>query len=179
VESLLDDPDPWIRECARFVARREDAPVDVPGRLALMDRMVFLRQVPLFAELPPQDLKHVADVMTEGTFEDGEAIVREGEAGDELHILVEGEIVVMTGTPSVPVARRGPGDHVGEMAVMTGEPRMATLVCRGRVRTLSLDRSRFERILRDRPGVAIATIRGLSERLRQAHAGQDSGGSAS
>lgn len=52
------------------------------------------------------------------------------------------------------MARRGPGYIVGEMAILTEQPRMANLVTVGDVRTLSIDRKRFQRILRERPDAA-------------------------
>jgi CRP-like cAMP-binding protein len=56
------------------------------------------------------------------------------------------------------------------MAIISDEPRMASLVCSGEVRTLAIDRKRFERILRDRPETSLAVMRVLCERLRESHA---------
>jgi CRP-like cAMP-binding protein len=69
----------------------------------------------------------------------------------------------------VEVARRGAGDAVGEMAVVSRAPRMASLVATGEVRTLAIDRRRFERILRDRPEVGLAVMDVLCRRLRESH----------
>ena len=63
------------------------------------------------------------------------------------------------------LARRRQGDVVGEMALITQEPRMASLVASGEVRTLRLGRAEFEGVLRERPDTAIAVIRVLSLRL--------------
>jgi CRP-like cAMP-binding protein len=89
-----------------------------------------------------------------------------------MHVVVAGEIRVMVGHDGdspVEVARRARGEYVGEMAILGQESRMASLVCAGSVRTLSLDRPRFQRILRERPEVSLAVMRVLSERLREAH----------
>jgi CRP/FNR family transcriptional regulator, cyclic AMP receptor protein len=67
------------------------------------------------------------------------------------------------------VARRGPGYIVGEMAIVAEQPRMASLVAVGHVRTLSIDRTRFQRILRERPDAALAVMRELVARLQEAH----------
>jgi CRP/FNR family cyclic AMP-dependent transcriptional regulator len=86
--------------------------------------------------------------------------------------VVSGEIRVLVGHdggPTDEVARRTSGEYVGEMAILTEESRMASLVCAGSVRTLSLDRRSFERILRERPDAALAVMRELSDRLRQAY----------
>lgn len=203
VAELMRDPDPWLRACAALAAAslegdalaspleelaRSDADplvreaatktlrggrVETLSTLPLLERVLFLRKVPLFADLSPADLKHIAEVASEHTYPDGEVIAEQGEHGDEMHIVVAGEIQVVVGADGEPgheVARRGRGEYVGEMAILGQQARMASLVCSGPVRTLSLDRRTFERILRERPDVSLAVMRVLSERLREAHA---------
>ncbi|HEX2068659.1 MAG TPA: cyclic nucleotide-binding domain-containing protein, partial [Actinomycetota bacterium] len=137
----------------------------------LMERILFLRKVPLFADLAPADVKRVAEVAAEHAFPDGAVIAESGEWGDEMHIVVSGEIRVRIdgAGPGAEIARRRPGDYVGEMSIITGEPRMASLVAAGEVRTLSIDRKRFERILLERPQASLAVMRGLCLRLQEAH----------
>lgn len=88
-----------------------------------------------------------------------------------MHIVVSGEIKVLisSGTQRHEVARRRVGEYVGEMAIISEEPRMASLVSSGDVRTLSIDRKRFQRILRDRPEASLAVMQALRERLKEAH----------
>ena len=89
--------------------------------------------------------------------------------GDELYVVVEGNVRVLRDGPdnaeAAQLALRVPGDVVGEMALITHEPRMASLVASGDVRTLRVGRKEFEGILRERPDTAIAVIRVLSLRL--------------
>jgi CRP-like cAMP-binding protein len=66
------------------------------------------------------------------------------------------------------VAVRSEGDVVGEMAIVTNEPRMADLVARRAVRVLSIERRRFESILRERPETSLGVIRVMSRRLTEA-----------
>jgi HEAT repeat protein len=176
---LLDDPDPWIRECAQLLreSTMEGPPMtNAPTTLSDMERVLFLRKVPLFVELPPQDLKGLAEISEERSYVDGETIAGEGEAGDELHIVVEGEVRVLrqgsNSAEEAELARRAPGDVVGEMALITQEPRMASLVASGDVLTLSVGRKEFESVLRERPDIAIAVIRVLSQRLVEGARGQ-------
>jgi CRP-like cAMP-binding protein len=86
-----------------------------------------------------------------------------------MHVVVEGEIEVDLGSEDggVELARRGSGEVVGEMSLITQEPRMASLTAVGDVRTLSIDRPRFERILVERPQVSLAVMRQLCTRLQQ------------
>jgi HEAT repeat protein len=169
---LLEDPDPWIHDCAALLrdTTRKDAPMtDALATMSDVERVLFLRKVPLFAELAPQDLRTVAAVADERAFVDGETIAGQGEPGDELHIVVDGEVRVLRADPATgsdrELAKRRQGDVVGEMALITQEPRMASLVASGEVRTLRLGRMEFEGVLRERPDTAIAVIRVLSLRL--------------
>ena len=167
---LLGDPDPWIRGCAELLEdAMEGAPMtEVPAALSDMERVLFLRKVSLFADLPPRDLSRVAVVAEERTYTDGETIAEQGEQGDELHIVVAGTVRVLRSEPAGPaaeLARRTQGEVVGEMALITQEPRMASLLASGDVRTLRVGRVEFEGVLRERPDTAIAVIRVLSQRL--------------
>lgn len=138
--------------------------------LSAMERVLFLRDVPLFADLPPADLKHVADVAEERAFADGDAIAVEGEPGDDMYVIVAGTVRVLHQVPGVgehELARRSTGDAIGEMAVITREPRIASLVAEGEVRTLRIGRAEFETILRERPETALAVMRVLSHRLAE------------
>lgn len=63
------------------------------------------------------------------------------------------------------VARRGPGDVVGEMSIITRRPRIASLVAQGDVRTLRIGHREFESMIRERPDVSLAVMRVLAERL--------------
>jgi HEAT repeat protein len=166
-----DDPDPTVREAARETLS-EDGPVESLPALSLMERVMALRHVGLFRDLSPADLKHVAEATTENVYTDGTVIAEQGEPGDAMHVVVSGQVRVMLGGQGRvdEVARRGPGYTVGEMSILGEQPRMANLVAEGDVRTLSIDRRRFQRILRERPDAALAVMRELSARLREAHA---------
>ena len=125
--------------------------------------------------LSPADLKHVAEVATEHVFLDDTVIIQQGEPGEEMHVIVSGRVRVVlqgTGETATEVAHRRTGDCVGEMAVVSRAPRMASLVAQGEVRTLSLDRRRFERILRERPEASLAVMEVLCDRLRELHGEQ-------
>jgi trk system potassium uptake protein TrkA len=80
-------------------------------------------------------------------------------------VIVSGAVGVRSGAHDV--ATRGPGEYVGELALLTGDPRMATLVASGETRCLCIGRRELDAILRDRPQVALAVIRVLGARLRE------------
>lgn len=172
LERLASDPDPLVRETAARAIRRDVGAMETVPTIALMDRILCLRGVPLFAELPPEDLKHIAEAATEEQHADGTVLAEQGELGEELYVVTAGEVEVRVarGDRVVVAARRRPGEYAGEMSLISGEPRMATLVAAGDVRVLTLDRKRFERIMAERPTVGLAVMRELCNRLRQASA---------
>ena len=172
LDRLREDPDDWIRECAEFaISPTGGTMTETLATLSIMERVLFLRKVPLFTELPPPDLQPIASIAEEHVFDEGDTIARQGDIGEEMHIIVSGEVSVAvrggTGAQRV-VAVRSEGDVVGEMAIVTNEPRMADLVARGPVRLLTIDRRRFESIIRERPETALGVIRMLSRRLAEA-----------
>lgn len=143
--------------------------MDTLSTLSVMERILFLRRVPLFADLAPADLKQVAAIASEQVFPDAEVIAAQGESGEEMFIIVSGAVRVLAGESEV--ARRQAGDVVGEMAIISQEPRMASLVAAGDVRTLCIDRRSFEGLLRERPDVSLAVMRVLCARLKEATQG--------
>jgi CRP/FNR family transcriptional regulator len=86
-----------------------------------------------------------------------------------MFMIVSGEVRVTASRDDreVELARRQPGQFVGEMALITREPRIATLTAVGEVRALCLDQKSFEALLRDRPDVSLAVIQVLSQRLKE------------
>jgi len=163
------DPDALVRETAGLIVKGESA-MDTLATLPLMERILFLRRVALFTELPPSDLKQVAAIASESFFADGEALAVEGESGDEMYIIVSGAVRVLVGERETEVARRNPGDVVGEMAIIGREPRTASLIAAGAVRALCLGQKQFESLLRERPEISLAVMRVLCERLKSATA---------
>lgn len=167
---LFTDDDDWIRDCSLFAAHRLGVkPMENLSTLSLMERILFFKHVPLFTNLPPVDLKQVAAIAMEELFNDGDEIAREGEMGDVMFIIVQGEVRVcsLRNGREVEIARRGVGDCVGEMSIISREPRMASLVASGDVRTLCIDQKSFEGLLRERPDVSLAVIHELNKRLKE------------
>jgi HEAT repeat protein len=171
---LLADEDGWIRDCALFAAHTlGEMKMENIATLSLMERILFFKQVPLFADLSPTDLKQLAAIAQEESFSDGVMIAQEGEPGDVMFIIMSGEVRVIAerdGT-NVELAVRKAGEYVGEMALISKEPRIASLLAVGDVRTLCIDRKSFESLLRDRPDVSLAVIQVLCQRLKEASGG--------
>jgi CRP/FNR family transcriptional regulator len=90
--------------------------------------------------------------------------------GDVMFIILSGEVRVTSTRDGreMELARRKTGENVGEMALISKEPRIATLTTVGNVRALCIDQKSFESLLRDRPNVSLAVIQILCERLEEA-----------
>jgi len=168
-DHVLNDDDQWIRECALFAKNHGELKMESISTLSLMDRILFLKRVPLFATLSPADLKQVAAIAEEETFPDGEVLAYQGEQGDALFLIVSGEVRVSIEKDgqATDVARRKSGDYVGELAIVNREPRNATLIASGDVRALCIDQKSFEGLVRERPEVSLVIIQVLSKRLKE------------
>jgi HEAT repeat protein len=115
------DHDSLVRETCSFALKGMNA-VETISTLSMMERILFLRRIPMFTGLDPVDLKQVATISYEQDYLDGEYIAHYGDLGDEMYIIVSGEVRVLTET-GVELARRKPGEYVGEMAIISLEPR--------------------------------------------------------
>jgi CRP-like cAMP-binding protein len=135
-----------------------------------MERVLFLHNVPVFADVSPQDLERVAELVEERGYADGEVIASEGEIGEEEYIIVEGTIRVVQDRDGTEheLARRGAGDVVGGLSLLRKAPRMASLVADGAVRTICVSNRDVESVLRERPEIAMAAMRVLADRLAEA-----------
>ena len=169
------EADPFVREVAAQKIRIGES-MDTTAILSIMERILLLRRVPLLTALSPSDLKRVAAIATEHDFLDGDIIFEQNEPGNEMYVVASGEVRVVVeneGQEGREVARRKTGETVGEMSVISGSLRSATLIAAGDVHVLCLDQKSFEGLLRERPEVSLAVMRMLCERLRQATQRED------
>jgi HEAT repeat protein len=168
VPELRSHPDAWISRCAEFAMSTdlEGTPMarTLPT-LAVIERVLLLRKVPILDGLPPEDLERIAAVAEEQAYSDGDVIAAQGETGTETHIIVSGTVAVVANDRGV--ARRGSGEVVGEMAVITGLPRSATLLAAGDVRLLTIGQRQFAGVLRERPETGMAVMQVLARRLAE------------
>jgi putative ABC transport system ATP-binding protein len=105
----------------------------------------FLRPIELFKALTPRQLTDVAEKMSKRHYAAGETIIREGDPGEEFFLVSDGEVeVIRVGHE---VARLGTGTFFGEVALISGEPRNATVVAEGEVDTYVLGKTDFETAL--------------------------------
>jgi HEAT repeat protein len=167
------DPAAIVRQAAVEAIRESpvsmgDSMADSVKTLGTMERILFLREVPIFGNLTPEDLAQIADLSSERVFEDGDYLCREGELGDELFVIVEGQVCVAKQSDGSMRTLRTlrAGEQVGELAILREQPRSASVIAQGsHVRALVLRGDALQAILRDRPQVAMAMLSSLAERL--------------
>jgi CRP-like cAMP-binding protein len=129
-----------------------------------------LRAVPLFADLAKRDLKRLADSMREQTFADGDEVVAQGKGGVGFFVILEGTArVVRDGEER---ARLSAGDYFGEMALIDGDLRVASVHAEGELRCASMTTWNFRPFVREHPDVAWALLTALVKRVREAQARQ-------
>jgi flavin reductase (DIM6/NTAB) family NADH-FMN oxidoreductase RutF len=124
----------------------------------------LLARAPMLATLPPEILAAIMAAGEERSYEPDATVVREGEPGDELFVILEGEARIQRGGNDLAVF--GPGEFFGEIAVLDGRPRSADVVAATSLRCLTVSREVLREALEGEPKAAWAMLQVLAGRLR-------------
>jgi CRP-like cAMP-binding protein len=136
--------------------------------LSTIEKVLFLKSVHLFDQIPGEQLVKVAQIAHEVEFEAGLAFIKQGEPGNCLYLVVEGEA-------DVTLAGVGLVNHIqaksviGEMAILSGEPRSATCTVTEPLLALKIARSDFWMLLEERSEIALGIIKMLVHNLNLAN----------
>src|SRR5215467_12387084 len=132
----------------------------------------FLKKVKLFSELSPESLTKLGACLKVAEFSPSEVIVREGAPGVSMYIIKSGSVEVRKMDPATGidfmVAQLGPGAAVGEMSLLTGKPRSATVTTAQPTVVFTLTRADFRNLLTQHPEISLGLARILAERLEDA-----------
>lgn len=123
-----------------------------------------LRVVDLLRELDDDVLGVLAQRVVVSDFAPGEVVVAEGDDAAGLHLILRGTALVERG--GMPIALVGPGEHIGEIALLDGQPRVATVRAQDDLRTGFLTSSDFLDVLEDNPSVALELLLAMAARFR-------------
>ena len=127
-----------------------------------------LAAVPLLAGLSQRQRRKVAETARIRRFTEGTPLIVAGHAASELFVILDGSVGVdVEGRASTAI---GPGSFVGELALLDGGPRSASVVAQGPVVTLAITGRRFRKLLQAEPSIAIGVAEELARRLRASHA---------
>lgn len=189
MEAALRDPDECVRQSAAFaLVRAQGQPAvrglaaslagdpragrtfdDIMSRidrrqegsgmaLAPLEKVLFLKQVPLFKEISGEEIAGILPIVDERTFTVGAEIIRQGDEGDSLFIIVEGRVGITIDGRSTGTVLESRA-VIGELAILTGDPRAATCTALTEVLALGIHRDPFWQLIRERPEVSVGVIR--------------------
>lgn len=134
--------------------------------LSTVEKVLFLKSIDLFSQIPGEDLAQVALISTEEMREEGEEIFTEGENGDALYLVLDGKVRVHKDNRVI--AELGERECFGEMAILDAAPRSATVTTLSDTNLLKITREDFQEILSEKPEIALGIIKVLTRRLRHA-----------
>ncbi|HWL33051.1 MAG TPA: cyclic nucleotide-binding domain-containing protein [Gaiellaceae bacterium] len=132
-------------------------------RLGHNSKIDLIKGVPLFSAASKQDLAEIASIADEIDLSDGKVLIKEGDAGREFFVLVDGTAEVQRGGKKV--AALGPGDFFGEISLISKTPRNATITTTSPVRALVITDRAFRQLLDHSPGIAVGVLTALAERV--------------
>ena len=131
-------------------------------------KLALLQQIPLFRELSRKQLAQIERLVDEITVPAGSRLATAGEHGAELVVIAEGRASVTVGRRRT--VRLGPGDFFGEMSLVDGGPRSATVEAASDMRLFVIAGREFSKLLETAPPIAVKIMRVLSCRVRDAEA---------
>ena len=126
-------------------------------------KVELLRTVPLFAGCSKSELRALARTADELDLREGTVLTREGRAGREFFVLVEGTAEVRR--KGKKIADLGPGDWLGEIALITDSPRTATVTATSPVDVLVITERSFRTVVETMPSIALKVLARVGERL--------------
>jgi CRP/FNR family transcriptional regulator, cyclic AMP receptor protein len=132
--------------------------------MTLDHRTALLASAPLLAGVDADGLASIAGRFVEVSYEPGQVIARQGDVGTGFFIVGSGSVRVVRDGETI--ATLGPGEFFGELSVLDGMPRTAQVIATEPTMCLALATWDFEAVVRERPEVALAVMRGLAARLR-------------
>ena len=153
----------------RAVADDDDKALEEARATEVNLKLDTLKKIPLFRFLTYQELVKVLNITYLETYEAGTQIIKEGDSGEELYIVLAGRVVVSRQAQEI--VELHPGVHFGEMALVDQSPRSATITARDATRLLVVQRRSFYTLIRKEPVLAVkllwSFVQVLSRRLRE------------
>jgi len=177
IEDLVLSENPHIRQMAQRIVNAEHSDLtpketDMETSISIPDKILHLRGIQIFEGLSVSEMAAIASVTEEVIYPKGEDVIREGEQGETMYMMVSGEVSVIKGRDEgdeIELDRIHPGDYFGEMALFEDEVRSATIRTVEETNLLVLHKREFTEIVREYPQIALHICKVLSHRLRRLH----------
>src|SRR5436305_6680644 len=138
--------------------------------MSAADPVGLLARVPLFSELSRQELERISRVAVPRSFPAGVRVFHEGDRSDACYLVRSGDLRVTREHPdgrAIALATLGPGDLFGELAMLDGEARSASVDTLSDSELLALRAADFRRLLADHPEISVKLVIALTRRLRE------------
>jgi cAMP-dependent protein kinase regulator len=127
--------------------------------------LAVLAAVPLFEGLSRRQLKQIADLAEVASFMAGATLVKEGDAGDSFFVILTGEAKVRVKGRTV--NRAIPGDHFGEISLLAGGPRTASIVSETPMTVLLIELTAIQKLLRKDPSLSMQLLKSMARLVRR------------
>ncbi len=176
----FNDTDALIRQRIWYVFHREKIDFAYPTRTVIMQNQSIepsdddhlnvtverLTRIPVFEPLSGEELDKLARASKSRVFAPGEAIVRQGREGNSMFVITRGtvEVQIMAGTEVRTINTLRENDYFGEMSLLTGEPRTATVVAAGETEVVQINKSALKPIFEANPGLVQSVCDVIDER---------------
>lgn len=174
LQGLMTHPAQLVRNNAAIAAKklglrggRKVDSAEVKKMNRDMERILFLRSVPIFSDVDGSDLQWINEIAHERKVRAGYVVFRENDVGDAMYIVLKGRVRVLKGANLV-LQIMEDKDCFGEMSILDREPRSATVETVVETTLLAIKRDDFQRLLLARPQIAFALFKTISRRLREA-----------
>ncbi len=178
IEDLARSENPFIQLMAQTIvvsgkdSRLDSKEADMESEISIPDKILHLRGIQIFEGLSVAELAAIASVTEEVIYPEEKVVIKEGESGDEMYMMIGGEVAVMKakeGGLEIELDRIQAGDYFGEMALFQDEMRSATIRTKEETRVLVLHKREFTEIVREYPQIALHICSELSQRIRRLH----------
>ena len=158
IRAALDSENTWTAMAARAVGTKR---TDNAQETSLMEKLLALKQVPLFAQLSLEQLEAIQKISVEVEYLSNELIMREMDRGGDLFLLIDGRVRIFQkyGTPNETLlGTQSAISYFGEMAAIDDQPRSATVVASERSRVLRLDGESLKELIRQMPEISFEIL---------------------
>lgn len=138
--------------------------------MPIVEKILLLKNIAIFSGLTVSELGAIATVTEEVDFAEGETVIREGESGEKVFLIIDGEVSVFKAqddNKQIELDTMESGNYFGEMALFEDAARSATIQTRKASRFLVLHKQEFNEIVREYPRIALQICAALSHRLRK------------
>ncbi|MFC1821185.1 Npt1/Npt2 family nucleotide transporter [Thermodesulfobacteriota bacterium] len=177
IEELTHSQNTHIRQMAQHIIDPQPGGETVRGdsmekEITIPDKIIHLKGIHIFEGLSVSELAAVASVTEEAFFAPSEIVIKEGDPGESMYLIIGGKVSVLKGHETdheIELDQIGVGDYFGEMALFEGDVRSATIRTLEESRLLELHKREFTEIVREYPQIALHICKVLSQRMRELH----------